>query len=92
MKSLFKWQRESVIHIKKRELMVLSSIVEGLKILQVKGLPTKAQLMKQKRSTRTPYQACNHETAISSQHSPSSSPPVSPQRKAKKRGYADHGV
>ena len=72
--------------------MVLSSMVEGLKILQVKGLPTKARLMKQKRSTRTPYQACNHETAISSQHSPSSSPPVSPQRKAKKRGYADHGV
>jgi hypothetical protein len=70
-------QQESVTYMKMRELMVLTSMVQGLKILKVTGSPTKER-------------SCDYETAVSSDASPLSSL-LSPQRKAKNRGHRRHG-
>jgi len=60
MNRLNKRQTAAVPHMKRRELMVLSSMVQGLKILKATGLPTKEHRTKQKPPSRITYggQSC----------------------------------
>ena len=55
MKRLNKRQPVAVTYMQKRELMVLSSMVQGLKILKATGLPTKDHRTKQKPPSRIAY-------------------------------------
>jgi len=73
MKRLNKRQPVAVTYVQRRELMVLSSMVQGLKILKATGLPTKEHHTKQKPPSRITYggRSCMHETASSSKTSPS---------------------
>ncbi len=55
MKRLSKRQPVAVTYVQKRELMVLSSMVQGLKILRATGLPTKEHRTKQKPASQIAY-------------------------------------
>ena len=55
MKRLNKRQPVAVTYMQRRELMVLTSMVQGLKILKTTGLPTKEHRTKQKPPSRITY-------------------------------------
>jgi len=60
MNRLNKQHPVAVTYMQRRELMVLSSMVQGLKILKATGLPTKEHRTKQKPPSRITYggQSC----------------------------------